>query len=467
MDKQTDIAIIGAGPGGYVAALRGAQLKKRIVLVEEDKAGGTCMNYGCIPTKYLLHQTKVFKEWKECNKFEGPLQQVTFNWKKVQEEKGKVVERLVRGVEFLLKKNGVEFVRGRASLKDEKHILVQTQEGESLITAEKVILSTGSRSADFPFLRPNGKEVITSQEALELEAIPRTLLIVGAGAIGVEMGTIYSRMGTQVTILEMMPTILPGCDKEMAVRLEKILRSQGMKILTQMKIEHAVMSPENIRIKGTDMKNQSVFEIEAEKVLMAAGRKPNSEVFQSGPIKISSGKTGSIEVNSRMETNIPGIYAVGDLIGGKLLAHKASHEGLVAVENAAGGKRVVEDRALPMAVFTEPEFATVGITEGEARDREGQIQVGTFSFQANGRALTIESTEGLVKIIANTKDEIIGAHILGPLASELIPELTLAVHKRLKLRDISSSIHIHPTLSEAVMEATLKAKGEALHCLNE
>jgi len=466
MDKRSDIVILGAGPGGYVAALRGAQLKKRVVLIEEDKVGGTCTNYGCIPTKYLLHQTKVFKEIKENKKLEGPLDEITCNWKQVQDEKAKVVERLVRGVEFLLQRNGVVFIKGKASLKDESHVLVQTQEGERVLSAEKVILATGSRSAELPFLKPNKKEVVTSQEALDFKKIPEKLLIIGAGAIGLELGTIYHRLGAEVTILEIMPTILPGCEKEITLRLEKILKKQGMKIFTQMKIEQALISPGKVHLKGVNLASQTSFAFDADRVLLAAGRKPNSECLAPSTSAISLDEQGFVRVNEKLETNIPSIYAIGDLIGGKMLAHKAFHEGRVVVENAAGGNEVMKYQALPLAVFTEPEFASVGWTEEEAGQRENKVQVGVFSFQANGRALTLDKPEGLVKVIANEKDEILGAHILGPSASELIAELTLAVHKKLKLGDISSAIHIHPTLSEAVMEAALKAKNIAIHTLN-
>jgi dihydrolipoamide dehydrogenase len=466
MRIKKDIAVIGAGSGGYVAALRGAQLGKNVVLFEEDRVGGTCINYGCIPTKYLLHQTKLFRELTTNNKWDGPVDRIVCNWSRVQEGKLKAVDRLVRGIEFLLQKNGVEFVPGKAALQDERHVLAQTSEGEKIFEVDRIILATGSRSADLPFLRADGHGVVTSRETLDFADIPKKLLVVGAGAIGIEMGTIFRRLGTDVTILEIMPTVLPGCDKEMGTRLERVLKMQGLKIFTQMRIEQVLHGEGKVVLKGTCLRNMTPFEFDGERVLLAAGRKANSEGLYLGSPFIKLGSSGCVEVNPKLETNIPGIYAIGDLIGGKLLAHKASHEGLAAAANAAGGNVVMDYRTLPMAVFTEPEFASVGLTEEEARQQAGQVRVGAFSFQASGRALTMESPEGQVKIIAGRNDEILGAHILGPSASDLIAELVLAMNKNLKLRDVASTIHVHPTLSEAVMEAAMKAHGMAIHVLN-
>jgi dihydrolipoamide dehydrogenase len=466
MVTKKDVAVLGGGPGGYVAAIRSAQLRKKVVLFEEDAVGGTCMNYGCIPTKYLLHQTKIYREIKSSKMLDGPVDQIACNWTKVQEGKRKVVDRLVRGVEFLLQRNGVELVKAKAGLKDERRVVARTKDGEKIFEAEKIILATGSRSAELPFLKIDGKEIVTSRETLDFTTIPKKLLIIGAGAIGIEMGTIYGRMGTDVTILEIMPTVLPGCDKEMAVRLELVFKKQGLKVFTQMRIEQCVKGDGRVVLKGTDLKSQTPFEFEAEHVLLAAGRRANFETIHDSAPFVAMNKYGCIEVNEKLETNVPGIYAIGDLIGGKLLAHKASHEGLAAAANAWGGNEIVDYLALPMAVFTDPEFASVGLTEEEAKQGTDHIRTGVFSFQANGRALTMDSPEGLVKIVADLGDHILGAHILGPSASDLIAELTLAMHKGLKVGDVASSIHVHPTLSEAVMEAALKVRGEAIQALN-
>jgi dihydrolipoamide dehydrogenase len=466
MDKKYDLAIIGAGPGGYVAAIRAAQLGKKVALIEKDKLGGTCLNYGCIPAKYLLHQTKVFREIQESKNLKGPLKEIKCDWERVQKEKSEVVAKMVKGVEFLLKRNGVEVVKGIGFLKNERQVIVETEGEEQLIEAEKIILAIGSKPTKLPFLAPNGKEVVTSREALEFDSIPRKLLIIGAGAIGLEIGTIYQRLGSDVTILEIMPSILPGSDKEMVTRLDRILKLQGLKIQTRMRIDSAQIKEDKVSLQGMYLETQARFEFEAEKVLLATGRKPDSDVLKKGDFKALLDSQGFFKVNSFLETGMPGIYAIGDMIGGKLLAHKASHEGILAAENASEAKREMDYEALAMAVYTEPEFSSVGLTEEEAREEGTGIKVGLFPLSANGRSLTMMAQEGLVKIIADKKDKVIGVHIIAPNASEFISEVTLAMSKGLKIQDVSSSIHIHPTLSEAVMEAALKAEGKAIQILN-
>ena len=467
MDKKWDLIVIGGGPGGYVAAIRGAQLKKKVLLVEKHKIGGTCMNYGCIPAKYLLHQTKTYKGLRENRNLEGHLSDIKLNWKKVQQERSRIVDRLVKGLEFLIRKNGVDIIHGQASIKEAGKVSVRVNaEEEKVIEAEKIILATGSKPAELPFLRPNGKEILTSREALELVDIPKKMIVIGAGAIGLEMGTIFQRLGAEVSILEILPTILPGSDGESVKRLERILKAQGLDIHTQMEVESSQVKVGKVVLKGIRLETQSPFELEAERVLVAVGRNPNSEDLTERKEAIALDKKEFVCVNSRLETTFPGVYAIGDLIGGNLLAHKASHEGLLAAENASGEKKEMSYDTLPMAVYTDPEFSSVGLTEDEALKKGIKIQTGSFSLQASGRALTLGRQEGMVKIIADEKDKIIGAHILAPNASEIIPEITLAMNKGLRIQDVSSSIHIHPTLSEAVMEAALKVQNEAIHILN-
>lgn len=466
MSEKRDLVIIGGGPGGYVAALRAAQLRKKVTLIEDDRIGGTCMNYGCIPTKFLLSQTKTWSELKNNPRIEGWRETVRLDWASVQKEKRAVVDRLVRGTEFLLERNGVEILKGRGGLRRERGVIFRGPDGERALEAEKIILATGSRSAGLPFLKTDGNAVISHLEALDLEVVPKSLIVVGAGAIGLEIGTIYSRVGTEVTVLEVLPAILPGTDRQMASRLERLLKKQGLQIFTEMRIEESVRASGEVSLKGTCLKTGKPFAFSAEKVLLAVGRRPNSEFLRDGFGELLD-RGGHVQVNARLETAAPGIYAIGDLIGGKLLAHKASHEGIMAAENAAGGSAEMEYGALPMAVFTEPELASVGLTEDEAKAAGLQTRVGLFSLQANGRALTLENPEGMVKIIAAGDDRIIGAHILAPFASEMIPEMTMAVRKGLTVQDVSQTIHVHPTVSEAMMEAALKAKGRALHALNQ
>ena len=465
MAEKRDLVIIGGGPGGYVAALRASQLKMKATLIEEDRIGGTCMNYGCIPTKSLLHQTHLFASLKRKPKIEGLSESARLDWPSAQAEKKESVEKLVRGTEFLLRRNGVETLRGRGLLRGEMRVFFRGKE-EKEYEAEKIILAMGSRSADLPFVKANGKEVITHVEALDLEEAPRSMIVVGAGAIGLEIGTIYSRLGTDVTVLEIMPTILPGMDRQSAVRLERLIKKQGLKIFTEMQVDRCQVEEGQVRIRGVSRKTRADFELTAEKVLLAAGRRPNSEILQEGFSSLLDSK-GFVRVNSRLETEAAGIYAIGDLIGGKLLAHKAQHEGVIAAENAAGASREMDYKALPMAVFTEPEFASVGMTEEEARAQGIQMKTGLFLLQANGRAVTLDCAEGAAKILASSDGRVIGAHLIAPFASEMIPELTLAVQKGLTLQDLSAAIHIHPTVSEAMAEAALKAQGIALHALNQ
>jgi len=466
MSEKRQLVIIGGGPGGYAAALRAAQLGIRPTLIEHDRIGGTCMNYGCIPTKFLLSQTKLLRNLQKNPRIDGLGDNVRLNWQRVQEEKRAVVERLVRGVEFLLHRTGVEVLKGRADFRNQKEIIFRDSSGERLFEPDKIILAMGASSVDLPFLKANGEEIITHREALDLEEVPPTMIIIGAGAVGLELGSIFARLGTDITILEIMPTILPGADKQMVLRLERLLKKQGLKIRTGVRLEEAILEGGRVLLKGTCLKMRAALEFRAEKTLLAVGRKPDSQIL---PQEFSGllDRGGFIRVNSRLETERPGIYAVGDLIGGKLLAHKAQHEGIVAAENASGLAVEMDYRALPMAVFTEPELASVGLTEEEAKERGIEAQAGLFSLQANGRAVTLESPEGLVKILAGSDDRVLGGHILAPNASELVAEIALAIRKGLTLQDISSTIHVHPTISEATMEAAWKAKGKAIHTLNE
>jgi dihydrolipoamide dehydrogenase len=276
----------------------------------------------------------------------------------------------------------------------------------------------------------------------------------------------FQRLGSEVTVLEILPQILPGSDPEITRRLERLLKAQGIKIFTSMKIEESYIQEDKIQVKGVNLKNHEPFEYKADKVLVAAGRRPVFEVLKEKDTAINLDQDGFVAVNSQLETDMPGVYAIGDLIGKRLLAHKASHEGILAAENAYGAKKTLNYNAIPLAVFTEPEFSCVGLTEPEAREVFAGVKVGIFSLQANGRALTMGTQEGMVKVVADKQEKILGAHILAPNASEIIPELALAIRKGMKLHDIAATVHIHPTLSEAVMEAAMKARGEAIHVLN-
>ncbi|MCP2519042.1 dihydrolipoyl dehydrogenase [SCandidatus Aminicenantes bacterium Aminicenantia_JdfR_composite] len=466
MKEKTEILIIGGGPGGYVAAIKGAQLGKKIILIEEDKVGGTCLNYGCIPTKALLYSTGILKEIKRGAQWGINTEIKSVDINKMREKKTRIVNQLVRGVEFLLQKNQVRLVKGRAHLESENTVKVFSEEKEYIIEADNIILATGSLPSELPFLKIDGKRVISSKEALEIKEIPEKFIIIGAGAIGLEIGLIYHRLGADVTIVEIMSTILPGNDKEIVCNLENILRRKGIKIHTKIRIEKAEINKDTIRLEGVDLENNQILNFEGSKILLAVGRKANYQNLGIDKLGIEIDDKGFIKVNTEYKTNIPSIYAIGDLIGGKLLAHKASHEGIGAIMNICGLPFEFDYLALPSAVFTEPEFSTVGLTEEEALEKGIKIKIGKFPFRANGRAVTIGQGEGIVKIIANENEEIIGAHVLGPYASELIAELSLAIRLKRKIREIGKTIHIHPTLSESIWEANLNVLKESIHILN-
>jgi len=466
MREKTEILIIGGGPGGYVSALKAAQLKKRVILIEEDKIGGTCLNYGCIPAKTLLYSTGLLEEMKRGALWGINTEIKSVDFFKMQERKSKIVNQLVKGVEFLLRKNQVKVIFGKAVLENEHRTKVISKDGEYSIEAKFIILATGSLPSELPFLKIDKKKIISSKEALELTEIPKNFIIIGAGAIGLEIGLIYHRLGSEITIIEIMPTILPGNDQEIVNNLENILRKKGIKIYTKTKVEKVNMHGDKIKLQAVNLENNQILNLEAEKVLLAVGRRPNYENLGLEKLGIEKNKLGFVKVNSQFKTNISNIYAIGDLIGGKLLAHKASHEGIGAVMNICGLLFEFDYLALPSAVFTEPEFSTIGLTEEEALERGIKIKVGKFPFRANGRAITIGQGEGIVKIIANDKEEIIGAHLLGPQASELISELSLAIHLKRKIREIGETIHIHPTLSESIWEANLNVLKESIHILN-
>jgi len=458
--EEFDVAIIGAGSAGYVAAIRAADLGKKVLLVEHRELGGTCINRGCIPTKALLKSAEVYLEAKESKVFGIDATNATFDPAGIQNWKTNVVKKLVSGVDFLLKARKVVVVQGKGKIVDAGTIEVQTANGSETYKAKDIIIATGSEPAMIPAFKIDRVNVLTSDDALNLTSYPKEILIVGAGAIGIEFANFFSAFGTKVTIVEMMPQVIPTLrDRRIASKVQRILNKKGIAVKLGEKIE-------NIEIKGENYVSLTLGNgetLQSEKVLVSIGRKLNSEGIGLEELGVKTEK-GKIIVDEYLRTNTPHIYAIGDVTGGLLLAHKAMKEGEIVAEIIAEKDVKIDYRVVPWVIFSSPEIATVGLTEEEAKEQDIDVLVGEFPFTANGKAVTMDSIDGEVKIIGR-KDthEMLGAQIVGPDASVMIAELALAVQHKLSIEDVAHTIHTHPTLTEATMEACKVAIGEVVH----
>ncbi len=461
--EQYQLAVIGGGPGGYTAALRGAALGLKTMLVERDALGGTCLNYGCIPTKVLTNSAGLYNKIKTSEYFGIETGEVTFSFRKIQERKSFVIENLVKGVDGLLKGAKVDVYSGEGRLISPTKIEIKTEKGESKeVVVEKVILATGSQEVKLPLDGMNLPGVLTSKEALNLEEVPKKLVIIGGGVIGMEMASVFASFGSSVTVVELLPRILPTVDTEMSRRLTPLLRKQGINIMTNTKLEGIEKGDGALAVKVTTRKGEEI--ISADKVLISVGRSPNFGGQDLDSLGIEHDKTG-IKVKESMETTASGIYAVGDVASsGYLLAHVASHQGVIAAENAAGASEVFREEAVPACIFTSPELASVGLTEEQAKEKGYKVKVGKFPFTANGKAFLQGEPEGTVKIIAEKeKGTVLGVHILGPHASDLIQEGTLAVANKITAHNLAEVIHPHPTLCEATWEAAMAISKTPIH----
>lgn len=447
-----DLAIIGGGPGGYTAALRGAQLGMKVVLIEKKRVGGVCLNEGCIPTKALLSSAHLAEQVKSGEKFGINVKDYEIRWEGVKSFMRKTVDKLVIGVEYLLEKSGVTVIHGEAYLSENGRITVN----EETIEAKWKIVATGSRPVELSFL-PFGERILTSSKLMFAEVFPETLAVIGAGAIGLEMATAFSLLGSKVTIIEALATPLGGnMDRDMFAFLNRALRERGIQLLLSTKVEDA-----RINKTGVKLSLSSGKDLEVDYVLVAVGRKPNSEAFPF----LERDRSGFIKTNGNLKTNVDGIYAIGDVTGQPLLAHKASHEAIFLVETLAG-KHTHKPGFIPYAVFTIPEFAGVGINEEEAKKQGLKIKKAKFPMKANGRAISLGEENGVVKVISDENDKILGVQALGPSASEIISEATVVMEKGGKAEDIADTVHIHPTVSETIMEASMAILGKAIHILN-
>ncbi len=461
MAEKYDIAVLGGGPGGYVAAIRAAQLGAKVACIEEDKLGGICLNWGCIPTKTFIATAHLYRKMKESSEFGIDIPGIPqLNLAKMVERKNKVVNELVTGVGFLCKSYGVTVFNGFGHFESKNRIAVDMQDGSvKVVEAEKIIIATGSRPFNVPAFPFNGNTIISSDELIYPKSIPQSLTIIGGGVIGSEFACLMAQLGTKVNVVEMLPNLLPLEDIDSSKTIERELKKHGAEIFTGEK----VMSVQ-AGTGGVSCKLQSGKDLVSEKVLVAIGRTFNNDDINIEAAGIELNRNGSIKVNEKMETSVKNIYAIGDCAGVYLLAYTASHEGLVAVANALGKNEKVNYRAVPITIFTDPEVASVGLSQQKAEAEGYEIRIGQFQFRNLGKSKAERDLAGGVKIIADKKtDKILGAHIVGAHATDLIHEITVALSQKMTAQELGDVFHAHPVLSEAIMEAAHDVHGTSVH----
>jgi len=459
---EKDIVIIGGGPGGYTAAIRAAQLGAKVLLVEGENLGGTCLNKGCIPTKALYKNAQMINEFNNAAEFGIKLDGFTIDIYEIMQRKQRIVDRLKEGVAQLIKANSIEMVYGKATLVSRGKVkVIDTQGNENVINAKDIIIATGSVPLKPPITGINLPGIMTSDEILLSQSVPNSLLVIGGGVIGIELAGIFNALGSQVTVVEFLPRILANMEGEISKKLALSLKKKGISIETDTKVMQISKGKESFSVLTEGKKGENV--ICADAVLVSTGRAPNLDDLKLDLLGIEYDRKG-IKVDETYQTNIPGIYAIGDVIGGQMLAHVASEEGIAAVDNVMGLKGHMNYDAVPSCVFTFPEIATVGLSEEEAKLKGIDYRSSKFLFGANGKALTIGEEEGFVKVLVETQTKrIIGVHIMGPHASDLIHEAVLAIGYKMTADDITRIVHAHPTLSEAFMEAALGIENRAIH----
>ena len=455
--KKFDLVVIGGGPGGYVAAIRASQLGKKVAVVEKEHLGGICLNWGCIPTKALLKNADILNIVKKSSLYGIDISNYKVDWKKIIKRSRDISSRLSKGIEFLMKKNKIQVFNGIASFIDNESIIIDNKNEK--IFADNFIIATGARAANIPGMEPDSKLILSYKEAMILKEIPKTLVIIGAGAIGVEFAHIYSSFGTEVTIIESLPRILPIEDSEISLELEKSYKKRNIAIKTNSKVESIDKLKDKVKINCSDGSS-----IESEKVLIAIGVRANVEELDLNKNKIIIDK-GWIKVNEFMQTNVKNIYAIGDVAGPPWLAHVASKEGMIAAEHLSGlDTQPMDYKNIPGCTYCNPEVASVGLTEEQAKNQGFKIKVGKFPFRALGKSMATGEYEGLVKIIYDQKyGEMLGCHIIGSDATNMITQATIARNLETTYKEVLDTVHPHPTLSEAIMEATADAFDEAIH----
>ena len=458
------LTIIGAGPGGYVAAIRAAQKGAQVTVVEGAEVGGTCLNWGCIPTKTLIASAEALERTRNAADFGIQVSgEVSYNLAKIRERKDKVISTQVKGIRGLFKSWGVDLIEGRGSMVSPGIVRVVRKDGTATeVRSDKVIIATGSRPAKLPGFPFDGESVITSDEAVQLMSIPKSLLIVGAGVIGCEFAFIYRSFGAEVTMVEMMAHAVSTEDEEMSALLERELKKAKIKLVTNVKVESVEKASDGMMAA----KLSNGTEVRTERILVSIGRSMNSENLGLDTIGVTVGRRGEITVNEKMETSVPGIYAIGDVTGNVMLAHVASHQGLVAVENALGGDSRMDYTVVPSGIFTMPEIGSVGLRERQAIEKGIKYRVGRFPFRGLGRSHAMGEITGMAKIIADeATDRVLGVHICGAHATDLIHEGALAIQMGATAQQLGAMIHAHPTFAEAIMEASEDVRKMAIHVM--
>lgn len=458
---DADVVVIGAGPAGYVCAIRLAQLGKKVTVIEKEEVGGVCLNRGCIPSKALIHAGTVFEKSKHASDMGINIKGVDLDFKKLMSWKSEVVKKLTGGVGQLLKANGCTVILGSAKFTSSTQLDVQSSEGAHTIKFKQVVIASGSRPAQIPGLEVDNKLVLDSTGGLAQDALPGSLLCIGGGYIGLELGTFYAKVGSKVTIVEAAPVLLGIVDADMVRVVQKGLVKRGVEILTSTTVKSLKKNANNVEVTfaGENAKTQTF-----DRVLVTIGRTPNSDQLGLDKTGVKIDSKGFIVVNERRQTTVANIFAIGDVAGQPLLAHKGSKEGMVAAEAIAGMKTVYDVKAMPAVIFTDPEISSVGITETEAKAKNLVVNIGVFPLAANGRALSIGETDGFVKVISDAKKgTLLGVHVVGAEASNLIAEATLAIEMGANVEDIALTVHAHPTLPEAMMEAAEAALGHPIH----
>lgn len=470
---QYDVVVVGSGPGGYVAAIRSAQLGLKTAIVERENLGGVCLNWGCIPTKALIHNAEILEELHNAADYGFSFDNLKVDFGKAVKRSRDIVSRQTKGVGFLMKKNKIEVIEGHGVFTDSHTLKVTPSEfkpdaKEQTVTAANFIIATGARARSLPGTQIDGDRIIQYRDAIVLKEVPKKLIVVGSGAIGMEFSYVYSTYGAEVTVVEMLDQILPLEDAEVAAEVQKVFSKRGVTLLTSTRTEKVEIGADSVTVTVKNLKSEQVQTLTADKVLMAIGVQPNTDSLGLDAAGVKMEKRGFIEIDEVMRTNVPHIYAIGDCTGKLALAHVASAMAIVAAETVAGAPTmpIAADRYIfmPRATYCDPQVASLGYTEAQAKEKGFEVKVGKFPFMPNGKAQALNAKVGFVKIIADAKyGEILGAHLVGPGVTELLPELSLAQMMEITPAEIARNVHAHPTLSEVLMEAAHAVEGHPIH----